>query len=109
MKQLYKSQIISKLVVTKLLYTIALLMRNYITNFIRILGICKDMAVAIDGSEDVFCIDSKPVKVCRNARAKRCAMGRDNIDTASDWADKIFAKLIQPTGKLWCILSINRK
>ena len=28
----------------------------------------KDVAVAIDGSEDVFCIDSKPVKVCRNVR-----------------------------------------
>lgn len=34
----------------------------------------KDVAVAIDGSEDVFCIDSKPIKVCQNARAKRCAM-----------------------------------
>ena len=46
----------------------------------------KDVAVAIDGSEDVFCIDSKPVKVCQNARAKRCAMGRDNPDAAPDWA-----------------------
>ena len=45
----------------------------------------KDVAVAIDGSEDVFCIDSKPVKVCQNARAKRCAMGRDNLEAAPDW------------------------
>lgn len=45
----------------------------------------KDVAYAIDGSEDVFCIDSKPVKVCQNARAKRCVMGRDNIDAAPDW------------------------
>ena len=167
MKKLHKSQIISKLVALKLLGTIALLMRNFITNFVRILGICKDfagnrvnelgnvprcgvvpkfsdlevialgitaeafgfdsenllfyrlhheckedfpnlisrrqfnsrrkltarlaeeirkdVAVAIDGSEDVFCIDSKPVKVCQNARAKRCAIGRDNLEEAPDW------------------------
>lgn len=40
----------------------------------------KNAAVAIDDSEDVFCIDFKPVKVCQNARAKRCAMGGDNED-----------------------------
>ncbi len=167
MKKLYKLQIISKLVVTKLLRTIALLMRNFIANFVRILGICKvfagnrvnelgnvprcgvvpkfsdlevialgitaeafgfdsenllfhrlqneckddlpnlisrrqfnvrrkltarlaeeirkDVAVAIDGTEDVFCIDSKPIKVCQNARAKRCVMGRDNVEAAPDW------------------------
>ena len=160
-------QIISKLVVTKLQRTITLPMRNFIANFVRILGICKDfagnrvnalgniprpgvvpkfydlevvalaitaeasgfdsesllfhrlhneckddlpiqisrrqfnvrrkltvrlaeeirkdVAVAIDGEEDVFCIDSKPVKVCQNARAKRCVMGRDNVDAAPDW------------------------
>ena len=162
MKKLHKLQIISKLVVITPLTTIALLMRNFIANFVRILGICKDfagnrvnelgnvprcgvvpkfsdlevvalgitaeafgfdsenllfhrlrheckddlpnqisrrqfnvrrkltarlaeeirkeVAVAIDGSEDVFCIDSKPVKVCQNARAKRCVMGRDNAE-----------------------------
>lgn len=45
----------------------------------------RDVASAIDGGEDVFCIDTKPVKVCQNARAKRCAMGRDNPDQAPDW------------------------
>ena len=167
MKKLHKLQIISKLAVAKLLRTIALLMRNFITNFVRILGICKDfagnrvnelgnvprcgvvpkfsdlevialgitaeafgfdsenllfhrlqneckddlpnlssrrqfnvrrkltarlaeeirkdVAVAIDGTEDVFCIDSKPIKVCQNARAKRCVMGRDNVEAAPDW------------------------
>lgn len=167
MKKLHNLQIISKLVVAKLLRTIALLMRNFIANFVRIFGICKDfagnrvnelgnvprcgvvpkfsdlevialgitaeafgfdsenllfhrlhneckddlpylisrrqfnarrkltarlaeeirkdVAVAIDGTEDVFCIDSKPVKVCQNARAKRCAMGRDNVEAAPDW------------------------
>lgn len=156
MKELHNSQIISKLVVTKLLSTIALLMRNFIANFagnrvndlgnvprrgvvpkfsdleIIALGITaeasgfdsknllfdrlhheckddlpnltsrrqfnarrkltarlaeeirKDVAMAIDGSEDVFCIDSKPVKMCQNARAKRCVMGHDNVDAAPD-------------------------
>lgn len=45
----------------------------------------KDVAMAIDGGEDVFCIDSKPVKVCQNARGKRCAMGKDNPDAAPAW------------------------
>lgn len=167
MKKLHKLQIISKLMGLKLLRTIALLMRNFIANFVRILRICKDfagncvnefgniprcgvvpkfsdlevialgitaeafgfdsenllfhrlhheckedlpnlisrrqfnarrkltarlaeeirkdVAAAIDGSEGVFCIDSKPVKVCQNARAKRCSMGRDNVDEAPDW------------------------
>lgn len=167
MKKLHNSQIISKLVVTKLLRTIILLMRNFMTNFVRILGLCKDfagnrvnelgnvprrgvipkfsdlevialgitaeaygfdsenllfhrlhneckedlphlisrrqfnarrkltgglaeeirkdVAKAIDGGENVFCIDSKPVKVCQNARAKRCAMGKDNLDATPDW------------------------
>ena len=164
---MHNLQIISELVVTTPLTTIALLMRNFIANFVRILGICKDfagnrvneqgnvprcgvvprfsdleviapgitaesfgfdsenllfyrlhheceedlpnlissrqfnarrkltarlaeeirkdVARAIDGPEDVFCIDSKPVKVCRNARAKRCTMGQDNPDAAPDW------------------------
>ena len=44
MEKLHNSQIISKLVVTKLLSTIALLMRNFIAKFVRILEICKDFA-----------------------------------------------------------------
>lgn len=45
----------------------------------------KDVAMFIDGSENVFCIDSKPVKVCQNARAKRCTMGADNPVAAPAW------------------------
>lgn len=44
MKKLHNWRIISKLVVTTPLTTIILLMRNFIANFIRILGICKDFA-----------------------------------------------------------------
>ena len=167
MEKLHNTQIISKLVVTTPLTTISLLMRNFIANFVRILGICKDftgnrvnelgnvprcgvvpkfsdlevialgitaeafgfnsenllfhrlhneckedfpnlisrrqfnarrkftvrlaeeirkeVAIAIDGSEDVLCIDSKPVKVCQNARTNRCVMGRDNANATPDW------------------------
>lgn len=35
------------------------------------------MAKEMDGGEDYFCIDSKPIEVCRVARGKRCKMGRD--------------------------------
>ena len=34
------------------------------------------IASHIDGGEDYFCIDSKPIEVCRTARGKRCKMGR---------------------------------
>lgn len=43
-------------------------------------GLCekirKQIALAIDGREDFFFVDSKPVEVCRVARGKRCKMGR---------------------------------
>lgn len=53
----------------------------------RLLGenIRKAIAKAIDAGEFVFSIDSKPVKVCQNARAKRCSMGKTDIDHAPSW------------------------
>ena len=36
----------------------------------------KRIANAMDGGEEYFCIDSKPIEVCRVARGKRCTMGR---------------------------------
>jgi len=48
-------------------------------------NIRKTIASSIDGGEDVFSIDSKPVRVCQNARANRCAMGRGDIDRAPAW------------------------
>lgn len=45
----------------------------------------RDIAAAMDGGEDVFCIDSKPVKVCQNARGNRCAMGRGDWENAPAW------------------------
>jgi len=45
----------------------------------------KDIVAAIDGKENVFTIDSKPIKVCQNARGAHCAMGKDDYDTAPQW------------------------
>ena len=45
----------------------------------------RDIAAAMDGREDVFSIDSKPVKVCQNARANRCSMGKDDFERAPAW------------------------
>lgn len=43
-------------------------------------GLCekirKQMAVAMNGREEFFFVDSKPIEVCRVARGKRCKMGR---------------------------------
>ena len=45
----------------------------------------RAIAKAIDGGESVFSIDSKPVKVCQNARASRCTMGKRDIEHAPAW------------------------
>ena len=42
----------------------------------------KNIAQAIDAGEDVFCVDSKPVPVCRIARAKRCRLGKYDFSKA---------------------------
>lgn len=43
-------------------------------------GLCEQirqqLAVVMDGGEDIFFVDSKPIEVCRVARGKRCKMGR---------------------------------
>ena len=36
----------------------------------------------MDGGEDYFCIDSKPIEVCRIARSKRCSMGKKDFRKA---------------------------
>lgn len=45
----------------------------------------KNIAQAMDGGEDYFCIDSKPIPVCRIARAKRCKMGKTDYQTAPEF------------------------
>ena len=52
-------------------------------------GLCKEirrrMALAMDGGEDYFYIDSKPVEVCRVALGKRCKMGKAAPETAPNF------------------------
>jgi len=48
-------------------------------------AIRKRMAKEIDGGEDFFCIDSKPIEVCRIARAKRCKLGRNDYKTSPEF------------------------
>ena len=45
----------------------------------------KLIAQAIDGDEDYFCIDSKPIPVCRFSRAKRCKLGNNDFETAPNY------------------------
>jgi len=45
-------------------------------------SIRERIADEIDGGEDYFCIDSKPIEVCRSSRAKRCSMGKKNLEKA---------------------------
>ena len=42
----------------------------------------KSMAEDIDEFEDTYCIDSKPVEVCRPARAKRNQIGKTDFEKA---------------------------
>lgn len=45
-------------------------------------AIRERMASEMDGGEDYFCIDSKPVEVCRIARSRRCCMGKKDLEKA---------------------------
>jgi len=52
-------------------------------------GLCeairKRMAMEIDAGEDYFCIDSKPIEVCRLSRSKRCRIGKKEYRTAPEY------------------------
>ena len=43
-------------------------------------GLCEELrkriAMKMDGGEEQFFVDSKPIEVCRVARGKRCKMGQ---------------------------------
>ena len=78
------------------------------------------IAKAIDGGESVFSIDSKPVKVCQNARASRCTMGKGDIEHAPAWGycasqnmhyygyySRIFLR--RHTSLLKCLIGLTRR
>ena len=43
------------------------------------------IANEIDSTESYFCIDSKPIEVCRIARSRRCKFGKDDYVTAPSY------------------------
>src|SRR5574344_1851169 len=43
------------------------------------------IAGEIDGGESYFCIDSKPIEVCRIARSSRCRLGKSDYTTAPSY------------------------
>ena len=45
----------------------------------------KRIADSIDGGEEYFCIDSKPIEVCRISRGKRCKMGKQDYSKAPNF------------------------
>ena len=45
-------------------------------------AIRERMVSEMDGGEGYFCIDSKPIEVCRIARSKRCSMGKKDYKKA---------------------------
>lgn len=45
----------------------------------------RQIAYTMNGEEDYFCVDSRPIEVCHVARGKRCKMSQTNIEKAPDF------------------------
>lgn len=45
-------------------------------------AIRERMVSGMDGGVDYFCIDSKPIEICRIDRSKRCSMGKNDFKKA---------------------------
>ena len=54
--------------------------RKYTSSLCKVIR--DRMVQHLDGCEEYFCIDSKPIEVCRLARARRCKMGKNNYEKA---------------------------
>lgn len=54
--------------------------RKYTRNLCE--KIRKLVAEKMDGAEEYFCVDSKPIEVCRLARASRCTLGANDYANA---------------------------
>ena len=63
--------------------------RQYNTRCKLTIPVCnvirERIAGEIDGGESYFCIDSKPIEVCRIARASRCKLGKSDYYTAPSY------------------------
>ena len=47
----------------------------------------------MDGAEEYFCVDPKPVEICRLSRASRCMMGATDYSSAPAMVGEMFAAL----------------
>jgi len=54
--------------------------RKFTANLCKMIR--ERIVAELDGGENYFCIDSKPVEVCRMARARRCKIGKNDYDKA---------------------------
>ena len=61
----------------------------------------------IDGGEEFFCIDSKPIEVCRIARAKRCKVGKDDYERSPAFGYCALQKLYYYGYKLHAVCGLN--
>ncbi|MCH3992309.1 MAG: IS982 family transposase [Prevotella sp.] len=67
----------------------------------------KLIAGRIDGGEDYFCIDSRPVEVCRPARGRRCKMGRTSFEKAPDFGYCASQKVYYYGYKLYALCGLS--
>lgn len=74
-------------------------------------NLCKEIreriVTEIDGGEEFFCIDSKPIEVCRIARAKRCKVGKDDYERSPAFGYCASRKLYYYGYKLHAVRGLN--
>lgn len=74
-------------------------------------NLCKEIreriVTEIDGGEEFFCIDSKPIEVCRIARAKRCKVGKDDYERSPAFGYCASQKLYYYGYKLHAVCGLN--
>lgn len=74
-------------------------------------NLCKEIrqriVARIDGGEEFFCIDSKPIEICRIARAKRCKVGKNDYKRAPAFGYCASQKFYYYGYKLHAVCGLN--
>jgi hypothetical protein len=65
----------------------------------------KNIAKTMDEFENVFCIDSMPVEVCKIARSSRCKVGKEDFEKAPDKGYCASQKMYFYGYKIHCVCS----
>lgn len=66
------------------------------------------MTAEIDGGEKYFCIDSRPIDLCRPSRSKRCSMGKKDFEKASSIGYCTLQGMYYYGYKLYAVCGLNR-